>query len=238
VPVLVSVTRGTFDVPTRTFTPGGARPNAARAVATATVSTIFASVLGQSTSQLHREAVAEFGGTCSARTALPIALGDCLFDQFAASGNCATLPSLVDTPDPTQNSCWTSLQADTANANEALAFLPSECCQGRNCGGGEPAPRLDRGSQVNGINGQVTVLLRVIRDCFRQGITDFAVPIIACGRCNQQTTVTGFATVHVRNVQANGVNKGIDIDTVCSGDDPSGPIGCASFGRESVALVK
>ena len=53
-----------------------------------------------------------------------------------------------------------------------------------------------------------------------------------------QTQVLGFATIKVNSVKTTGANKGMDISAVCTADDPGGAIGCTSYGRESVALVK
>jgi hypothetical protein len=259
-PTQVVVTQGLFNMSTGVFSAGGASPNAVSAVATARVPNLLGGILGPTTTQVQRTAIAAYGGTCTAQTALPLALGSCLFSRYLRRQNCGRLPNLQDVPDPLNDSCWTSLGPNTANATEASAYLPSQCCTGRNCGGGQSAPRLQRGSQINGMSGQDDVLLRIIKDCYDQGIRQFVVPVINCSNNNNQAgnngngngngnnqggtnacgqnRVVGFATIRVNSVKTSGTNKGMDIMAICNADDPGGAIGCTSYGRESVALVK
>jgi hypothetical protein len=241
----VALTQGLYSLTTGTFTPGAASPNAVRAVATATVPSVLGGILGQRTTQIQRTAIAAYGGACAARTPLPLALGSCLFSRYQRRQNCGRLPNLQDVPDPLNDSCWTSLEANAVNASQASAYLPSQCCSGRNCGGGQSAPRLRTGSQINGLSGQDDLLLRIIKDCYDQGVREFVVPVINCtsitnnsnNACNR-SQVIGFATIRVNSVTTFGNGRGMDVIAVCSTDDPGSAIGCSNFGRQSVALVK
>ena len=239
----VVVTEGVFSPATGSFTATSFSPNAARAVARATLPSGLAAILGQRPSRVRRTAIAAYGGTCTAQTALPIALGSCLFRRYQRRQNCSRLPSLANVPDAANNSCWTSLEPGSADASQASSFLPSECCSGRSCGGGQPV-QLQTGSQINGLTGQDDVLLGIIRNCYDQGIREFVVPVINCGSnpgggngCGQ-SQVVGFATVRVDSVTPSGPNEGMNLTTLCSDDDPGGGIGCSNYGRQTVALVR
>ena len=203
-PVAVSVTQGVFNLTTGSFTAGGATPNAVRTVATATVPNVLGGIFGQRTSQVQRNATAAYAGSCAATTALPLALGSCLFSQYLSNQNCSRLPALRDVPDPANDSCWTSLGPNTANTSQASAYLPSACCQGGSCGGGQSAPRLRTGSQINGLSGQDTALLQIIKDCYDKGIRRFVVPVINCGSGQGGNNGNGNGNGNGNNGNGNG----------------------------------
>ena len=100
---LGSYVEGAWSFDGRSFTPGGTPANAVRATATTTVDNFFAAIAGDTRSSVTKTAVAAVGCPSSARPVLPIAVGECEFEQFQTSGECTDLPVLrQQIPDPCQ----------------------------------------------------------------------------------------------------------------------------------------
>jgi hypothetical protein len=230
---------GRFDFESRVFRPGGFPANAVRAEGRADVDNIVAGIFGDPTSSVNRFAVAAYGGASSVQPTLPIALGDCYFKKFQRSDDCSDLPVLQQVPDNEDNSCWTSLSAYAASASEATSMLPEQCCSGGNCGGGDLPPPLAVGDDIDVLNGQANTLMRVLADCVRQGLTEFVIPIVECGKCNQAMEVVGFATIDIADVRTQGGRKGIELASICN-SDVSGMGGGTNgnFGTMTVSLVQ
>jgi len=144
---LASYGEGLWSFDTRSFLLGGSPTNAVRVTATATVDNLVAAVLGDTQSTVTKTAVAAVGCPASARPVLPVAVGECEFEGFQASGDCSNLPSLVQRNPGEDNSCWTSLSDDAeTNASLVRAMLPVACgCSG--CDGEAAAP-LGVGDQI------------------------------------------------------------------------------------------
>ena len=230
---------GKFDFEAREFRPGGFPSNAVRATGAATIDNIFAGMFGNGSSTVERLAVAAFGGAGQARPTLPVAVGDCFFKRYERSDKCSDLPKLSQVPDGTDNSCWTSLRPTGANTSEVIDMLPEECCGGGRCGGGQLSPLVSVGNQINIVNGQQSKILQVLADCVDQGIDEFVIPIVECGKCNQVAPVVGFATVTLTRVQDTGKNKGIAVDALCRSESEGGaPGGGGNYGLKTLALVK
>lgn len=230
---------GKFDFDTREFRPGGFPANAVRATGAATIDNIFAGLFGDENSTVERLAVAAFGGAGQARPTLPVALGDCFFKRYERSDNCSDLPKLRQVPDGTDNSCWTSLRPTGASASEVIELLPEACCKGGKCGGGKPSPLVSVGDQINVVNGQATSILQILADCVDQGLDEYVIPIVECGKCNQVAPVVGFATLTLTRVADTGKNKGLDVDALCRSEGEGGaPGGGGNYGLKTLALVK
>jgi hypothetical protein len=230
---------GRFDFDRREFRPGGFPSNAVRATGTATVDNIVAGVFGDHDSTVERFAVAAFGGAGRGRPTLPIAVGECYFKRFERSDNCSDLPRLRQVPEKAENSCWTSLRPTGANANEVTELLPAECCSGGKCGGGAMPPLVGVGDQINVLNGQANSILKILADCVDKGVQEYVIPIVECGKCNQLTSVVGFATVRMTRASDQGGDKGIDIGALCRTDGEGGaPGGGGNYGLQTLALVK
>lgn len=232
---------GRYDFDTREFRPGGFPANAVRARGAVTVQNIFAGVFGKHEGRVERLAVAAFGGAGEARPTLPIAVGDCYFRRYERSDNCSDLPKLTQIPDQTDNSCWTSLRPTGANADEITSLLPSQCCAGGRCGGGVPGPLVKVGDLINVLNGQANSVLRILEDCVANGLTEFVIPIVECGKCNRVAPVVGFASVTLTKVtpQGGSKKKGIDIDALCRIEPGGGaPGGGGNYGLKTLALVQ
>jgi Flp pilus assembly protein TadG len=226
---------GTFDFTTRSFTVGGASPNAVRATGRATVANMVAGFFGDRTSDVTREAIAAYGGNSTAHPICPIAVGLCEFQQYQTSGNCSDLPELSQAPSPGDTSGWTSLGPSSASASGAISYLPAACG-----GGGQTPPTVRVGSTINVLNGQADSVLKTIQDCWKAGLlTECLVPIInaPCNtQFNQGQPVVAFATFKITSVTATGKNKGIHFDGICQTDEPGAP-GGVNLGTFSMALV-
>jgi hypothetical protein len=230
---------GRFDFDSREFRPGGFPSNAVRATGSATVANFVAGIFGKQASTVERRAVAAFGGAGEARPTLPVAVGDCYFKRFERSDNCSDLPKLSQVPDGSDNSCWTSLRPTGASTSEVIDMLPASCCKGGKCGGGAESPLVSVGDDINVVNGQSTSILQILSDCVDQGLQEYVIPIVACGKCNQQAPVIGFATVRLKNVKDNGKDKGIAIDAICRSESEGGaPGGGGNYGLKTLALVE
>jgi hypothetical protein len=229
---------GKFDFDTREFRPGGFPSNAVRATGSATIDNIFAGMFGTKTSTVQRLAVAAFGGAGEARPTLPVAVGDCYFKQFERSDNCSDLPKLQQVPDGSDNSCWTSLRATSANTSDVIDMLPADCCQGGTCGGGATSPMVSVGDQIKIVNGQNNQIMHILADCLAKGHEEWVIPIVQCGKCNQVAPVVGFATVRLTDVHDKG-GKGLDVDALCRTESGGGaPGGGGNYGLKTLALVK
>jgi hypothetical protein len=230
---------GRYDFEAREFRPGGFPSNAVRANGWATVDNIFAGIFGDDQATVERLAVAAFGGAGEARPTLPIAVGDCYFRRFERSDNCSDLPKLNQIPDTTDNSCWTSLQPTGANADQVSELLPAECCHGGKCGGGATSPLVSVGDQINVLNGQANSILQILADCIENGLQEFVIPIVECGKCNQVAAVVGFASVRLTGATHQGKDKGIDIEALCRTESEGGAPGVGgNYGLKTLALVQ
>lgn len=230
---------GKFDFDRRRFRPGGFPPNAVRASGTVTVDNIFAPIIGGDTSDVSRSAVAAFGGAETVSPTLPVALGECFFKRFQRSDDCSDLPELKQVPENDQNSCWSSLQPFDANASTAVEILPEGCCSGGNCGQGRVVDPLSVGDVINVLNGSATVILRILSDCIAQGKSEYMLPIVECGKCNQQMKVLGFAKVRLKASRDSGGRKGLDLEAICNAEVQGGGAGQGgNFGVMTLSLVK
>ena len=239
---ITSFEEGAWDFGSNQFSAGGSPPNAVRANATATVSNFFAGLFGDPTTTVDKNAIAALGCSCRDRPVLPLAVGDCNFDAFQNSGDCADLPHLQQQPNAADNSCWTNLSPSSGGGSAFVkSILPTQCCQGGDCGGGEPGPSVSKGDQIWLQNGQANDLMHILQDCVQhEGITDFVVPIVDCDTtsdCTHTGEVVGFASVRISNVVDQGQTKTVDLEFFC--DDSGGqPDDCECFGRQGVAMVK
>ena len=226
---------GTYDFTSRSFSPGGASPNAVRATGRATVSNMVAGIFGADTTDVERQAIAAYSGNNSARPVCPITVGLCEFSAYQTSPNCSNLPDLSQVPSPGDTSGWTSLGASAASANQAIAYLPEACG-----GGGQTPPTVRVGDTINVLNGQANSVLSTIQDCFNQGLlTECVIPIvdIPCGtNFNQPRPVVGFATFRVTGVNSMGNSMSIQMDGICMADEPGTP-GGTNLGTLSMKLV-
>ncbi len=226
---------GTYDFTTRSFTAGGAPPNAVHATGRATVANMVAGFFGDRTSDVTRDAIAAYGGNSSGKPVCPITIGLCEFQAYQTSSNCSSLPELSQVPSPDDTSGWTSLGSFAASASEAISYLPAACG-----GGGQPPPTVMVGSTINVLNGQADSILKTIEDCWKAGLlSECLIPIIdvPCNtQFNQARPVVAFATFTITGVKATGNNKGISMDGICTTEQPGAP-GGTDLGTYSMALV-
>jgi Flp pilus assembly protein TadG len=227
-----------------TFIPGGNPSNAAQATSNALVNNMMAGLIGHPQSTITRNAVAAFSGSCRSQLVLPIALGDCWFQQFLDSGgDCSKITQFFQVPS-TGNTCWTSLSSSSANASDTRGYLPSVCDHGA----GNPPPPVSIGQDINVLNGQTASLLQTIKDCVdNHGFKDWVIPIVECGKCNQAAEVKGFAAVHIDCVVASGNDtctgsksdpKGLYLHSVCLANSGDTGGGCTNYGDIGVSLLK
>ena len=236
-----SYTEGTWDFDAGTFTPGGADPNAVQANATATVTNFFAQLFGTPSSKVDKNAIAAMSCPAGAHV-LPIAVGDCsLFDPWHGSEDCDDLPQLFQQPG--DNSCFTTLYTGGGGAGSIISMLPSQCCKGGNCGGGELGPLVGTGSTINLYNGQMDVILKILKDCVdNRGLTEFLIPIVECNdgvlNCSASAKVIGFATINFTQVQDTANPKYFNMDVLCNAEAPVQGQGAECFGTDGVAMVR
>lgn len=242
----VSFTEGTWDYDTSTFGgPGAEGEQAVRADGTATVSNFFASLFGAPETTVEKSAIAAFSCPSGARP-FPIAVGDCMFEDFQSSGDCSDLPRLFQ--QPRDNSCWTSFTSQGGNISD---FLPPACCQGGNCGGGEPSPSIGVGTEIDLDNGQINVLNHIMEDCVElclddpskcDALTKFVIPIVECNadllNCSGSSTVVGFASIQIVDVLDQGKDKALVLSAFCNTDAAVEGSGGECLGTENVALVQ
>jgi Flp pilus assembly protein TadG len=226
---------GTFDFTTRSFSTGGATPNAVRATGRATVANMVAGFFGNDTSDVSRQAIAAYGGNSTGKPVCPITIGLCEFQKYQSSANCSDLPELSQVPSPTDTSGWTSLGSIAASASEAISYLPAACG-----GGGVPPPTVMTGGTINVLNGQANSILKTIEDCWKAGLlSECVIPIVdvPCNtQFNQPRPVVGFATFKITGVKATGNSKGISMDGICTTEQPGAP-GGTDLGTVTMALV-
>ena len=230
------VVLGNFDFDSSSFSPGGVPTNAVQANAEATVQNLVAGIFGDSTTTVQKTATAAYSGIGAAYPVLPLAIGECHFQEFQTSGNCSDLPSLTQSPNDADNSCWTSLGPLAASSDQAVSYLPSTCCDGGNCGEDVPSLGVTVGNEIEVMNGQASALLGILEDCYNQGIREFLVPVIPCDNCTGGWDVLGFATIVIESVVSSGGNKGIDLSSICE-TEPSGAAGGGTFGTLAVSMV-
>jgi hypothetical protein len=135
-------------------------------------------------------------------------------------------PPFTQAPSPSDNSAWIS----TANPSKG-DFMPASC--------GGTGGVLNVGDQIGIQNGQ-TPNLKPISDCFQSGVTQYTVPVVSCAEATSQwnhpTTVVGFATVTVTQVNSQGSPKFISFSTIIN-NQLSGPVGGRPFGNGTVRLL-
>jgi hypothetical protein len=223
---IVSIEYGTFDRVQRTFAPGPgpAGANAVKVVTTATINNIFSAVLpdNDGMSTVFREAIGSAAECPSVgQPVMPITVGDCMFDAFQDSEDCADIPPpIILAPDGSDTACWTSLDDTHTNARDTRDMLPSQCCAHCN---DVPGPLVQKGDFINVTNGTLATVLQALRGCLHSGFTDFVIPIVKCDadgtlRCTQSKEVVGFAKLRMTRVQATGGDKGIDLEFLCNSD--------------------
>ncbi len=88
------------------------------------------------------------------------------------------------------------------------------------------------------VNGEINSVLKIIKDCFDDGIRELLVPVVTSINCTPAMTVTGFATIRLTSVQATANPKGIWLTSFCKADAFEGGLGGTSFGTVSMALVR
>jgi Flp pilus assembly protein TadG len=256
--VVESITPGFWDFDTGTFTAStwdDPVANAAKAHATKTVDNFIAAAIGAPQSSVTRESIAAIGGACDGRPLMPMAVGDCFFEQFAQGdpedpNRCSSLPRVQMANDLVDSACFTSLGSSSASASQARAYLPPTCCQGGNCGGGQSPPLVSIGEHINIMNGQATSVYQVIGDCLQDGLKEWDVPLVKCNqhggcpngaadcvKCNQQMEVTGFAHIVLDMVKSNGNPKFIKFHSICKTTPSSSP-GCHNSSSFGLAIVK
>ena len=145
---------------------------------------------------------------------LPIAIGSCYLDAFAASGQCADLPTRIDVPNTTDDACFSTRAENGGPAARLLETIPPTCCSGTTCGGGSLAyPPL--GEEIVGVGGNLDTVLAVLADCAADYTINFRVPIIPCGQCAQKNPVLGFTDVTLTSVVSTGGTKHVELTIPC-----------------------
>jgi hypothetical protein len=244
---IVSIEYGTFDRDSWQFKPGAgpANANAVKVVTTATVDNIFSAILpgNDGISTVVREAVGSASECPSTgQLVLPVTIGDCMFDAFQDSEDCADIPPpIILAPDGSDTACWTSLDDTHTNARDTRDKLPEQCCS--HCKD-IPGPLVHKGDFINVTNGSETTVLQALRGCLHTGFTDFAIPIVKCDpdgtlKCTHSKEVVGFAQLRMTRVQATGSDKGIDLEFLCNTDssDTSGSGGsCAGIFEPTLVM--
>jgi Flp pilus assembly protein TadG len=255
-----SITPGRWDFEDKTFTVltwDDATVNAAKAVGLKTVDNFIAGLFGSNQSSVTREAIAAIGGSCSGRSVMPIAVGDCFFEQFAQGdpsdpNRCSGLPTITMKNDKVDNACFTSLGPTSSSASKTVSYLPTSCCQGGNCGGAAPSPLVTIGDDINLMNGVAASVLQIIEDCVENdGLTEWDIPIVKCNetagcpngaaeclKCNQNEEVTGFVHIVIENVQHTGASKEIRFRSMCKVTPSGGSPGCNNSPGMSLAIVQ
>jgi hypothetical protein len=144
---------------------------------------------------------------------LPIVIGSCYLDAYAASGSCASLPTIV-IPDAGNDACFSSLSGSGPSAASIIDLLPSACCAGTTCGGGQ-TPSLSVGDVVQTVNGTSAAVASVLKDCLARGLGQFVVPIVACDQCPGTTSVLGFTQVILHDVVTQGPLTTVSLTVPC-----------------------
>jgi len=231
---IASLDPGNYDPATRQFQAGGTPVNAVRATAVATVPNFFAGIFGDPESTVTRQAIAALTPPGKAPV-LPLAIGECFWDIFQNTGDCALLPHFTLVPETIDNSCWTGLLDGSASASTIAGIIRVYC----GLASGTPS-RVGVGDDITLINGKLTPVLRAVQDCLDAGVNEFTVPVIPCNQCNQTGEVLSFATITVSGVVSTGAaaSTGIYADSVCSVDPPGATGGgTVSTGLTIVTLV-
>ncbi len=238
--VVKSITPGVWDFSARTFkasTWNDPLVNSARVRAVATVDNLLAAAIGFAQSDVERQATAAAGGACTEVLALPIAIEKDAIQQFLDSADCRTTSVTRLFQVPTDNSCFTSLSADSASASTEKSLIP--ICGGG--GGGGKTQSVSIGDSINLDNGQQSTVLQALDDCVKAGQNEFVVPVIGDGSCGSHpSNVVAFARIIIDHVQTTGASnqKGVYIKGVCretvSGTNP----GCLTGGENAMAIVQ
>src|SRR5262249_8868222 len=143
-------------------------------------------------------------------------------------------------PDPSQNSCYSSLSpTDPASAQRFSSLLPSSC-------GGTATAVVSAGESVLVQNGADTSFLMALHDCVASGVTDYIVPVVSTCGCTQSATIQDFVTIRIADasqVVATGpaANKGIhNAVQLCNHNIPTGGTspGTGTFGSQGVAMMQ
>lgn len=201
-PTVTTVTLGRWDDPTAAFIAGGGDASAVRVIATATVATLVAGVLGDPTATVGRTATAAFAGLGQARPTLPLAVGECRFPPAQTCfGRAGCLPVLAAAPLAAPDTAWTAFRQNATQAN-VRRYLPAAC------GGSATPPSLRVGDVISRSTAAFVPVLQALRGCVVAGTSEFLVPVLACGGTGG-ARVTGFATLVIDGVSTTppeGVN--------------------------------
>ncbi len=233
---IASFEPGSYDVVTRSFTPGGTPVTAVRATAVATVPNFFAGIYGDLETTVTRQATAALTPPGRAPV-LPLAIGECHWDIFENTGDCSAQPQFSLIPSTTDNSCWTGLTTAPGDAsNNNIRDIIRAYCSGAS------SPRVGRGDDIYLDNGKKTPLLNVVQECLDAGVNEFVVPVVECNNCTGASEILGFATITVTSVVATGAgaSTGLYADAVCSTNPPgaTGGGGGANTGTIVVTMVQ
>jgi len=200
-----------------------------RATPNAIVQNLFAGMFGYQSSTVTKTATAGLLGLGKAQPTLPLALGQCHFQNG--------LPPLIRMPSGTDNSGWTSFFDNSASTNSMRDLMP-ECGGGR---GSQTIPEISVGDPINLNNGSITNPLQsMVEKCLNQNppVNEFLVPIVdTCdGNFNGTGKVTGFATIIIEPVATwDDPKKGMDLHAIFKA--VSGPAGGGAFGTYTVRLL-
>lgn len=218
--------------------------NAVRASVTEEVDNIVAGVFGSSSAQstVRRMAIAAASPPGAGRPTLPVALGECYFNDPCFEQGC--LPDMIQIPSnndgSANNTAWTSFFVGNTNPNTVSQYIPSPC------GGGVEGPDIQVGDDINLNNGQLTgPIFNALQCLVDNNMLDFTIPVIrsegeSCGGpLNQSEEVVGFARIHILEVNGQGNPKYIRVSSIFEDNAPGPPGGgCLGCGFVRVSMVR
>lgn len=228
---LQEVVLGNFDAATRQFTAGADPSNSAMARVRATIPNPFGGLIQQPMQDVEKVAYAALSGLSSARSTLPIVLGECNFVQDCFEDWC--MPRLTMVPNPSDTVAWTGF-FEGSSGSTVRSYVPTV---GSNCGGGGKSVNVAIGDVISLNNGQITSVLTDLNCLVNSGLDEFLIPIVGChGNFNSPRPIVGFATIYVERVVDQGGNKGIDLRGIVK-TNARGGIGGPGFGTGNLRLV-
>jgi putative Flp pilus-assembly TadE/G-like protein len=221
---------------------------AVRATATGnTVRIITAALLpinlGLQSLNVTKQAIAAIVGGNTTQGTLPVVFCPTLLTQLQPGGTCvqdAVMAQNLFVPDPSGNSCYSSLSpTDAASAQRFNSLLPASC-------GGTATAVVSAGESVLVQNGADTSFLQALHDCVASGVTDYTIPVVSTCGCTGSATITGFVTLRIADasqVVATGpaANKGIhNAVQLCNNNIPTGGSspGTGLYGSQGVAMMQ